>query len=389
MRQKLNLLSIACLVALTALLSACVETLTKPTQAAPVNSSTENTANKTPDKSFDSKSVSVFASNSVDKECKKLVVETSISENMVGLTKFGGELAKIQVGNSIAAATKSGSSSNIQLNNDAVKNLLWYYSKNYVWLPMSAERMYGDKQHEGYADIVLPRNDKNAQAYLYADGLLKKVLTGVEEKHEYEFQVFILKQKGVNAISLPGGRIYLDHELVKNRKLQDRALFAIAHEISHVLQRHETKHIQTRLMDSIDLVDMVQKLKSIQSGGNGGLVVGSLLAGKQLFTRNYMDQEMQADSCGVKLTAKAMDGDKRRLSKTLNDFIKRLANADDEKIILANKDKNSAKQPLSDNTQASVKSLYQLVDKVSSPMDQHPATKERSDNLNAIYASLN
>ena len=159
--------------------------------------------------------------------------------------------------------------------------------------------------------------------------MLKEILSAVDQPNDYKFQLFILKRSGQNALSLAGGRIYLDEKLVKDTKLHDQAIFAMSHEISHILQRHETKHIQTRIMDSIDLLDTVKNIKSIQSGGSEAQVIfGGLLAGKQLFTMNYMDQELQADSCGYKLTAKVMNGDKVRINKTVNDFIYRLSNAE-------------------------------------------------------------
>ena len=370
--------------ALPFLLCSCLETIplkTSPTQANAATTTQANASNAT------DRPITLLASTAVDKGCKAMVISTTLTENVVGLGYLAMDLAKVKgleaLGNSVNASSASVS----QLDSSKLKEILWAYSKNYVWLPMNLEQMYGDKEHDELSYLVMARSDKNKKLYSYADGMMKEILSAVDQPNDYKFQLFILKRSGQNALSLAGGRIYLDEKLVKDTKLHDQAIFAMSHEISHILQRHETKHIQTRIMDSIDLLDTVKNIKSIQSGGSEAQVIfGGLLAGKQLFTMNYMDQELQADSCGYKLTAKVMNGDKVRINKTVNDFIYRLSNAE----VAKNSKQLVTSHDLIKNKDANQKSLENLInikDIIFSPIAKHPSSEDRRNNLRTLATS--
>lgn len=393
-------------------LGSCVETLPKPPLTANETPAPNYSTPKNAEAKVNIEQVSVFASTAIDVECKQMVVTTSAEENLAGMAKFSAELAKVTLMGMAGDAIKGSSSNATNLNADAVKKLLWYYSKNYVWLPMSAERLYGDKQHEeewGASGYLLPRDKKNAKVYANADDLLKKALDAVGESYDYTFEVFVHKKPSTKAMALPGGKVYIyqgllkyelqqlgkkkENKLSKEKReqaqlMQDHALFILSHEISHILQRHETKHIQTRLMDSVDLADMVQKVNAVRSGDNVGVIIGGLLTGKQLFTKNHIDQEMQADSCGVKLATKVMNGDKHRLRKVLSEFIAGLEkHGATDKGQLTKVSKRSELQGGGMEPLAS-QGLYRLVEQVSSPIEQHPNTRERENNLNLMLNRL-
>lgn len=370
------------------ILTGCIEQLTKPDKRSDTNQKKDTTSNTGASEKSDplksEQSISVFASNAVDKECKQMVVSTTLADNSAGLLKFSGELAKIKLMDSVGNLINGSGVTSNSLGDAKVKELIWYYSKNYVWLPMTAERFYSDHEQEQFASIVRQRNKKNADIYDYADALLKEVTAAIDEKNDYTFEVFILKRAGENAMALPAGRIYLDEKLVKDRKLHDRAIFAISHEVAHVLQRHETKHIQSRLMDSVDLYDLVGNIQSLQSGKNIESIIAPIIAGKQLFTKNYIDQELQADSCGAKLTAKIMNGDKKRINKTFNDFISRLTKSE----YLSSKHKNTPTQSASNMDINTSKNILTLEEFVSSPIEQHPTSQQRYENLKNILMKL-
>lgn len=229
----------------------------------------------------DSKAIQVSAlgSTSVDKECKTLVINTTTEENLVGMATFAAQIGASLLANNLTNGLSGSVSDSSASENDQYKKLLWYYSKNYVWLPMSVEKAYGDKIYDSFASKIKPRDERNAKQYAYADSLLKNILDGIDEKHNYQFELYILKEPGENAVAGPGGKIYLNEKLARDPKLKDRALFVLAHEISHVLQRHETKSIQTRVMDSIDIKNMVSSIKDVQSGNNVSAIIQGLVAG--------------------------------------------------------------------------------------------------------------
>ena len=150
---------------------------------------------------------------------------------------------------------------------------------------------------------VLVDRDSSAGKRLYpkADALLALVLSGVIEAHPYTFELHVRGASEDNAMALPGGIVYIDAGLVREAD-PAKAWFALAHEISHVLRRHETRIAQARIIDTIsltgatsDLVTAVREPAAISAG-----VLTTAAAGHKSFRQHYGDQELQADSCAVR-----------------------------------------------------------------------------------------
>jgi predicted Zn-dependent protease len=67
------------------------------------------------------------------------------------------------------------------------------------------------------------------------------------------------RDKEFNAMARPGGFLYVDQGLLSDSKAKLKARFALAHEVAHVLQRHETKELQGLIVDSFTAKDEMQK----------------------------------------------------------------------------------------------------------------------------------
>jgi predicted Zn-dependent protease len=151
------------------------------------------------------------------------------------------------------------------------------------------------------------------------------MLEALGETYDYKFQLFILTRSGENAMSLPGGYIYLDKALLDERPSMRKARYALAHELAHVLQRHETRNAQARIIDSISLTgsteDLVKTIRQPETQGRA--VVASMLTGKLLYERHFADQELGADACGVRML-NGMLGDREELVATLQEFVDQL-----------------------------------------------------------------
>lgn len=71
-----------------------------------------------------------------------------------------------------------------------------------------------------------------------------------------------------------------------NNARHPKAYFALAHEVAHVLQRHETKDLQSMVIDSIsakkDLMNVIST-----AGSNSAGVIEHVKVGKNLFSRHH------------------------------------------------------------------------------------------------------
>jgi predicted Zn-dependent protease len=309
----------------------------------------------------------------LDRHCSELVQPYRLTDNFASLSVFGlkesweagtGQLSKM-LGTGGAQAATSG---------DALGDSAKRAAKQLNWMPMSAEVMYAERQHQSRLNELLARDSKQGRKfYPVADKMLSDILASIHEPYDYQFKLFIVSSDEHNALALPGGYLYLDKGLLMTAQLQQKAYFALAHEISHVLQRHETKEMQSLVVDSFSAKsDLLKLMKSAQ--GNPKAVVDRVKLEKGQFTRHHVDQELQADSCAIKMLSRIYP-DRQQLAQTLNAFIKDLP----------------AAQPAATAKVASQQTLAMaddIEDIVKSPAKRHPNTQERLANLQDIYREV-
>jgi predicted Zn-dependent protease len=247
-------------------------------------------------------------------------------------------------------------------------------AKQLNWLPMSAEKLYGERLHQEDVDNVLSRDNARAKKlYAVADKMLQEILSTVGEPHDYEFKLFILKSDNRNALARPGGYLYIDRGLIDSQERYQKAYFALAHEIAHVLQRHETMSVQSMVIDSVTYEEQLTQLIS-GINRNPNLILSRVKLGKNQFSRYHIDQELQADACGTKLLSRAFP-DQQQLAGILNAFLKDLPPPEPAKPVPA---------PRSDAERLSM-TVHDIVD---TPVKRHPNTQERQNNLRAIYGEI-
>lgn len=305
----------------------------------------------------------------VDKNCEDLVQPYKLTDNFASLLAFSaeeglktltGKLSSL-MGGSANAASDGKLSASTKL---AAKRL--------NWLPMSAELMYAERQHAELTNVLARDSKQGRKYYPVADKILTDVLASVHEPYDYRFKLFILKTSERNAIALPGGYLYIDQGLLESPELQLKAYFATAHEIAHVLQRHETQEMQSTVVDSFSVKQqLIDTMKSAK--GNPKAVVDRIKLEKGQFTKHHVDQELQADSCAVKILSGVYD--RTRLQAAINTFIKDLPKA--SAVPAAAKPANES--------EALIISVH---DVVNSPALRHPNTQERTANLQAIYREI-
>ncbi len=101
----------------------------------------------------------------------------------------------------------------------------------------------------------------------------------------------------VNAVSLPGGYIYVFKGLMDYIKSDDQLAAVIAHEIAHVTARHSIKRLEASYGSVVAIIAAMQA---------GGQAAGGLAATMEtMFFKYSQDDEIEADSLGVKYMAAA------------------------------------------------------------------------------------
>ncbi|HNV23678.1 MAG TPA: M48 family metallopeptidase [Candidatus Omnitrophota bacterium] len=101
----------------------------------------------------------------------------------------------------------------------------------------------------------------------------------------------------INAVSLPGGYVYIFKGLLDKIKNDDQLAGVIAHEIGHITARHGMKRLQA------SYGALLLQLASIQTDSN--VAQGVNLAIAALFTQYSQNDEFQADALSVKYLKKA------------------------------------------------------------------------------------
>ncbi len=105
----------------------------------------------------------------------------------------------------------------------------------------------------------------------------------------------ILRTNEVNAISLPGGFIYMTRGMLAFLRAEDELAFVLAHEVAHVDRRHHVALIERNFFFSI-VLDLLFGGRGTSSGTIANFV-GFLL------TRGYSrEAEFEADRVGVTLS---------------------------------------------------------------------------------------
>jgi Zn-dependent protease with chaperone function len=317
-----------------------------------------------------------LSSAELDKHCDRVVVPFALNANLADLTALAAAGASESLPGFLTGGAKDKQMTDSKHH---VSRSVRERALKLNWMPMSLEKRYGRTIHDqavSAGDLIERNSTLGKRLYPKADALLAALLGGVKQEHPYKFELHIRKANEDNAIALPGGIVYLDAGLFRDAN-PAKARFALAHELSHVLRRHETRIAQARIIDTISLTgstsDLVGVLKDPSAISAG--VLKSATVGHKVFQQHYADQELQSDSCAVRVLHEALD-DNRDVEAAIASFIASLP-ADGSSPSPSDGDKKQAGT-------TGVAALGGLVKEVSNPIDRHPSSRERVDNLNAM-----
>jgi hypothetical protein len=316
-------------------------------------------------------SVAPMASVMLEKQCPNIVQPYRVTDSMASLGLFSAREGLPGLENALAGAMRTG---HLGAGGQAgIPPSTKLAAKQLNWLPMEVETKYGERAHH-QETALLDRDSRIGKKYYpVADKMLAEILAQVGQPYDYQFKLFILKSSDHNALSRPGGYLYIDKGLLDSPERYPKAYFAIAHEIAHVLQRHETFELQSMIVDSFSEGADMQKTIAA-AGVNPDAVLARAKSGKHVFIRHHIDQELQADSCATRLLSRVFP-DRAELEKSLTAFLKDLPKPDPAPATPA---------PKSDADRLAA-SVHEVVD---TPIMVHPNSAEREANLRAMYAAV-
>jgi len=304
-----------------------------------------------------------LSSQELDTYCAQVVAPFDIDVN-------AGALMKLASGGAVSAFSDIFKGRKSDATQHKVSRDTREQAARMNWLPMSVEQRYGRYLHKQVVDNgeLIERDSKSGKKlYPLADALLADVLKGVKDSHPYTFDVYVRKESTDNAVALPGGIVHLDAGILEDKK-HPYAYFALAHEIGHVLQRHETRIAQARIIDTLSLTSSVQDLVTTVKDPSSisDQVLAAAAGGHKSFRKHYESQELQADACAVRILDTALDSE-AMVVLSIKSFLATLP-----------PDAPTA------SAQPAKSGLEDLLETANTPLDRHPTTKERTQNLQSM-----
>ncbi len=180
-------------------------------------------------------------------------------------------------------------------------------------MPLAQERKLGDsiaRQLWRDPDLL---DDPLLQSYV--DGVFAALIAAARERGEldadmaerFAWRAFIGKDRTVNAFALPGGYFGVHAGLLKMTVTRDEFASVIAHEISHVTQRHISRNIakQTQQQPLLLAATLLGVLAARSADAVAATVYGSQAAGAQLQLNFSREMEREADRVGFNVLTQA------------------------------------------------------------------------------------
>jgi predicted Zn-dependent protease len=164
---------------------------------------------------------------------------------------------------------------------------LMFNTEKEIQIGEAISREY-EKEYKPVADIALQERVNNAG----------QRIAQVCDRRELLYHFKVVEDKDVNAISLPGGFIYLNSGLMQKVANDDELAGVIAHEVGHITAKHSMKKLQA--VYGYSLLSLITA-----TAGSADLKQGMDLAFLQIMTDYSQEDEMLADKLAVKYTKKA------------------------------------------------------------------------------------
>ncbi len=133
---------------------------------------------------------------------------------------------------------------------------------------------------------------------------------GTEIDLRYPFEPFLVRDRSVNAFALPGGFVGVHLGLIAITSSRDELAAVLAHELSHVTQRHIARSIAPSRQASIlaivtSILGILAASRSGTSGAANAVIAGGQAAAIQTQLNFSRDMEREADRVGYGVMTEA------------------------------------------------------------------------------------
>lgn len=119
-------------------------------------------------------------------------------------------------------------------------------------------------------------------------------IASVSDRKEIDYHFYVLEDEEVNAVSLPGGFVYVNKGLVDKVATDDELAGVLGHEVGHIVARHSIKKLQALQGYSILRILIAVAPQSGQAGNAADAAFSELLLG---YAR---EDELLADQLGTR-----------------------------------------------------------------------------------------
>lgn len=123
-------------------------------------------------------------------------------------------------------------------------------------------------------------------------------IVAVCDRKDINYRFKVLDDKTVNAVSLPGGYVYLFKGLTDKADNDDEIACVIAHEVGHVVAKHSIKKLQAAM--GLNLLNLL-----LLPANDADLIRGANAAFAAVFLAYSQEDEFLADSLAVKYATKS------------------------------------------------------------------------------------
>lgn len=125
-----------------------------------------------------------------------------------------------------------------------------------------------------------------------------KKIAAVCDRKEIDYHFKVIDEDEVNAVSLPGGYIYIYKGLIDKVANDDELAGVIAHEVGHIVARHSIKKLQGSMAYS--LLNILSAAASQGSSNAGGVSTAADAAFTELMLGYSREDELLADQLGAR-----------------------------------------------------------------------------------------
>jgi predicted Zn-dependent protease len=143
------------------------------------------------------------------------------------------------------------------------------------------------------------------------NGYLNRIgrnLTAFVEEKTQDFEFFALRDSTLNAFAMPGGYIGVHTGLILSAQTESELASVLAHEISHVTQRHLARMVAKQSQGQLAAL-LAMAVAIMAARNNPDVAIGAAVAGQAGAIQNQLnysrDFEREADRMGLQLLEKA------------------------------------------------------------------------------------